>query len=127
MLNSLYHGKDKKQFDLQRVLGELYDKNWMSNAFYKIINSLKKTVDACNQVRYSFPILIERRTPMDSLNDLIWNPEDDDLLNPNDIGEGCMREICIVAFCNPPIPGNTGTSCGYVMAYNSEYCSNTKP
>lgn len=36
---------------------------------------------------------------MDSLNDLIWNPEDDDVLTPDGIGEGCMLEICITAFC----------------------------
>ena len=51
---------------------------------------------------------------MDSLNDLIWTPEDEDLLNPNGIIHGCnMRTICIVAFC--PVAGGSlynGSQCG---------------
>ena len=60
---------------------------------------------------------------MDSLNDLIWNPENDDVLDPNGIGEDCMIEICLVAFCDPPPVGDQAQNCGVLVLYNPDYCN----
>lgn len=63
---------------------------------------------------------------MQNLNDMIWSPEDGDLINPQPegIGEGCMIERCMVAFCGGFFgPSLVGISCGnyFVAYYNCSY------
>lgn len=61
---------------------------------------------------------------METLNDLIWNPEDDGSIDTTGIGDpDIMAEICMTAFCGGSGTGSDTAGSDAACAADSPYRS----